>query len=211
MKLTLSSEFADDLPPELPELLKQPQQLIQQSSIIKDDKSTTVAKFSHDGKEYIIKRFNARNGWHRIKRALRKTRAACCWLMSHQYTQAGILAPKPVARLEYHYGPFKSDSFFISEFIQGQELLEWLPKQNAKVINQVTTEIQKIFRLFYENRLSHGDMKATNLLWSDGKLLLIDLDVARQHSIKLTFLKAHERDKKRFRRNGELFAQMLAQ
>ena len=52
-------------------------------------------------------------------------------------------------------------------------------------------------------------MKATNLLWSNQQITLIDLDVAKQHGSKLLFDRAHARDKRRFGRNGALFEAML--
>jgi len=107
-------------------------------------------------------------------------------------------------------GCLKLDSFFICEYIEGSELLEWLPSQCEAEIERVTQQIRHIFDIFSQNRLSHGDMKATNLLRSGDEIFLIDLDVAKQHHSHLAFLKANKRDKKRFCRNGELFNDMLS-
>jgi len=178
--------------------------------LLKDDKSTTLVKITHNDKEYVVKRFNPRSAWHKIKRALRKTRAASCWEMSHIFQECGLKVPNPVAKIEKKWGCFKADSFFICEYVEGVELLDWLPSQNKDQIEQVTEQIIEIFSIFKENNLSHGDMKATNLLRCNSKLFLIDLDVAKQHRSGLTFLKAHKRDKKRFCRNGDLFNEMLS-
>lgn len=206
---SLYSRFSEHVDDECKHILNEPELLIQQGFVIKDDKSTTVVKVELNGRYYIVKRFNARDYGHRLKRALRKTRAKCCWEMSHEFSNAGLMLPKPIAMFERQYGVFKGESYFISEFIDGQELLTWLPEQKQAMIKQASKKIQKMFATFYQNRLSHGDMKATNLLWSQGDIFLIDLDVSRKHFFQLTFKRAHARDKRRFCRNGDLFEQVL--
>jgi len=206
--MKLNAYFCDSLPSSFQTLLSDPEKIIQSAELIKDDKSTTVVKFVHDEKYYILKRFNARSNGHKVKRALRQTRASRCWQMSLIFQQHGINVPKPIAKLEYRYGIIKGDSYFVSEYVKGDELLEWLPKQQGELVELVGDEIKKVFDIFYQNRLSHGDMKATNLLWSEQQLFLIDLDVAKRHFLPITFFKANVRDKKRFRRNGEIFAKL---
>jgi len=175
----LHYQFTDSLSDDLCTILKSPERLMLEGHLLKDDKSTTLVKITHNDKEYVVKRFNPRSAWHKIKRALRKTRAASCWEMSHIFQECGLKVPNPVAKIEKKWGCF------------------------------VTEQIIEIFSIFKENNLSHGDMKATNLLRCNSKLFLIDLDVAKQHRSGLTFLKAHKRDKKRFCRNGDLFNEML--
>jgi tRNA A-37 threonylcarbamoyl transferase component Bud32 len=205
----LFSQFSSQVGENFAQVLKEPEKLIQQGEILKNDKSTTVAKINWHGKSYIIKRFNARNLGHKLKRALRETRAKCCWEMSYEFSKVGIRVAEPVAMLEIQYGFFKADSYFISEFIEGDELLTWLPRQNKVTISQVNEQLHNLFDKFYGNRLSHGDMKATNLLWSQGEIFLIDLDVARKHFFQIIFKRANDRDKRRFSRNGDFFRAIL--
>ena len=204
-----SKQFADSVSKEFSEVLSSPVELIEKSEIIKDDKSTTVGKFEWQDKQYIIKRFNARNKGHAVKRSLRRSRANNCWHMSIIFMKCGIAVAKPIAMLERRAAFLKADSFFISEYINGVEILDWLPKQETSMRSTVKEQVTEIFNIFAKNRLSHGDMKATNLLWSGQKIALIDLDVAKQHSNSILFARAHARDKRRFKRNGDLFANML--
>ena len=201
--------FSDHVSGEFSEILKQPEKLIQSGDVLKDDKSTTVVSFSWNEQKYILKRFNARSFGHSIKRALRKTRARVCWDMSREFTRAGIHVAAPVAMLERRIGFFKMDAYFIVEHIEGAELLEWLPQQEKALIKQVTLQIQELFTILLNNHLSHGDMKATNLLWSDHKVVVIDLDAAKSHRFSALFQRSHKRDKRRFIRNGSLFSEML--
>jgi tRNA A-37 threonylcarbamoyl transferase component Bud32 len=203
------SQFADGVTDDFVQVCSDLNQVFQNGKILKDDKSTTVVRFKHNDSEYILKRFNSRNRWHSIKRALRTTRAETCWKMSFEFLKVGILVPKPIAKIEKIHGVFKGDSFFISEYIEGEELLTWLPQQPKATTDKVTERVREIFRTLNESLISHGDMKATNLLWFNHDLYCIDLDVAKVHLFKPLFLKAHLRDRKRFCRNGELFSQML--
>ncbi len=204
-----SKQFADCVSKEFSEVLSSPAELLEKCEIIKDDKSTTVGKFDWQDKQYIIKRFNARTKGHAVKRSLRRSRANNCWHMSKTFMKCGIAVAKPIAMLERRAAFLKADSFFISECINGVEILDWLPKQETSIYSTIKEQVTEIFNIFAKNRLSHGDMKATNLLWSGQKITLIDLDVAKQHSNSILFARAHARDKRRFKRNGALFANML--
>jgi len=204
------TQFADNISHDFIDLLSRPEEIVNQGDVIKDDKSTTVVRFQWQGKFYILKRFNARNKGHAVKRSLRKTRARNCWQISQVFSSYGISVAKPVAMLEKRVSFLKSDSYFISEQIEGHELLQWLPNQTPQTKNMVEQQVRKMFAVFEKNRLSHGDMKATNLLWSDQKIVLIDLDVAKQHTNGVLFTRAHARDKRRFSRNGAFFSNALS-
>lgn len=204
------TKFADNISKDFVDLLSHPEDIVKQGEIIKDDKSTTVVRFQWQGKFYILKRFNARNKGHAIKRSLRKTRARNCWQMSHIFPRHGISVAEPVAMLEKRVGFLKADSYFISAQIEGHELLHWLPNQTKAIQASTEQQVRNMFAVFAKNRLSHGDMKATNLLWFDHKVVVIDLDTAKQHVNSVFFARAHARDKRRFSRNGQLFANMLS-
>jgi RIO-like serine/threonine protein kinase len=53
-------------------------------------------------------------------------------------------------------------------------------------------------------RLSHGDMKASNLLLTQsGQVELIDLDAMQEHRYEWTFERAFARDQQRFMKNWQ--------
>jgi RIO-like serine/threonine protein kinase len=55
-----------------------------------------------------------------------------------------------------------------------------------------------------EYRLSHGDMKASNLLLTQsGEVELIDLDAMQEHRYDWTFERAFARDQQRFMKNWQ--------
>jgi tRNA A-37 threonylcarbamoyl transferase component Bud32 len=60
-----------------------------------------------------------------------------------------------------------------------------------------------MFYRMYWLKLSHGDMKATNIKVLDGKPYLIDLDSMQQHAWDFLAKKRHAKDLKRFMRNWQ--------
>ena len=50
-------------------------------------------------------------------------------------------------------------------------------------------------------RISHGDLKGSNLLWQGGHWVLIDLDAMQHHLSAQRFARAYARDRARFLRN----------
>ena len=184
--------------------------LISSGELLKNDKTTTVAKVGLAGVEVVIKRYNARSLGHRFKRALRQSRAMRCWLMSKKFELAGLQVAPRLAMVEKRLGPFRLDAYFIAQWVEANELLAWLPEQSSKQKKSVKQQIVHIFSAFKQYRLSHGDMKATNLLWKEGQIVFLDLDAATQHESIVLWQRGYRRDKKRFAKNGDSFADLVS-
>ena len=66
---------------------------------------------------------------------------------------------------------------------------------------EIAAALLTLFGTLHALRISHGDLKATNLLWHDGQVVLIDLDAMTQHRSSRTHAQAWQRDRARFLRN----------
>lgn len=205
-RIIATPELSDDL---RAALLQDADALIDQGVILKHDRTTTVVKLQWQGSQYLLKRYNARNAWHIVKRSLRQSRAQRCWNASSWFQSAGISVAEPVAMLEKRYGPFCGTAYFLTRFVEAVELLEWLPEQPDAVQQTVKQQLTHLFQNMRQHQLTHGDMKATNLLWDGEKVVLIDLDAATQHSVASLWRKRFRRDLRRFRRNGPVFANVV--
>ena len=65
-------------------------------------------------------------------------------------------------------------------------------------------EAQQLLRPFHQlhaARISHGDFKATNLLWHQEQAVLIDLDAVQTHDEPTAWQRAWQKDRARFIRN----------
>ena len=101
--------------------------------------------------------------------------------------------------LERRVGPLRLDSFFVYRAIEGESLLEILPKADSEKREALICQLANLFRKLRANHLVHGDMKATNFMVVDDQIIAIDLDIAGR--CKFLFGKAHARDQKRFLKN----------
>ena len=178
--------------------------------ILKDDRTTTVSKVVIDGQSLILKRYNARNHWHTVKRAFRKSRARRCWKMSFEFKRAGLNVSEPVMMFEDRYILVRKDAYFANRLLSGDELLTKLPDMSEPEKQQVKAAIFQAFKTMAQAKISHGDMKATNLLWVDQQLYFIDLDAAKKHAHwSPMWSKAHTKDKKRFLKNWDTQPELL--
>ena len=175
--------------------------LAKSHSIYKDDPTTSVAAIKSGDRDFVLKRYNARSQGHKIKRAFRRSRARRCWTMSYHFQRAGLNVAAPTMMFEKRFGPIRSDAYFVNQYLQGNELLGLLPEMSVQQQREVGTAIKYAFEQMHIHKLSHGDMKASNLLWVDGELYFIDLDAARKHLSRFGWQAAHRKDKKRFFKN----------
>ena len=88
----------------------------------------------------------------------------------------------------------------MTEFCPGESLLQHLSEDREPDTAEAEA-IRNLFAMLFRLKISHGDMKANNLLWHDGRLSLIDLDSLTQHGSNRAFVRAWRRDRERFVRN----------
>lgn len=175
--------------------------LANKEMLLKDDQTTTVARYKLLNENMVIKRYNPRTQWHKIKRALRRTRADRCWQMSYIFAQAGLHVARPVLMLEHRFGPIRFNAYFVNQLLEGEELLSALPKMDASEQALVKQAMMLAFQKMNRAMITHGDLKASNLIWKDKTLYFIDLDAAQVHRSKATWAKANNKDRKRFLKN----------
>jgi tRNA A-37 threonylcarbamoyl transferase component Bud32 len=206
-RIWMSSEYLGLLPKNA-KLLNQ--LLLNIDAAFKHDRTTTVSRVELVGEPMVLKRYNPRNQWHKIKRALRRSRARRCWQMSYAFSEAGLNVATPILMLEDRFGPFRLNAYFLNEFLDGQELMTLLPSMNQAQQLKVAEAIDDAFEKLKAARLTHGDLKASNLMWCNDRLYFIDLDAAQQHRNPVTWLKGHNKDRKRFLKNWQGDSQLLA-
>ena len=185
----------------LNEILGKPDQLIRCEQIIKDGRTCTVAGFDlQPGRSVVVKRYKLKSGLHALSRAWRPSRAWHSWRAGHMLRHLGIATPRPMALIEERFGPLRRRAFLINEFCPGINLLQHLlPDQPPG-----DAEAQSLLSLFdalHRMKISHGDLKATNLLWDEGHITVIDLDGMRQHASEQGFARAWRRDRARLLAN----------
>ncbi|MFT5115803.1 MAG: tRNA A-37 threonylcarbamoyl transferase component Bud32 [Parasphingorhabdus sp.] len=180
---------------------------IQQGSFteLKHDGTTTVGFTSRDGRKLLIKRYNTKNTWHAIRRLVRRSRAENCFEKARLLRKSGINTPAPIAMVEQRLGSLRGRSWFISEFVEGPSCLDFIHNDASPTeARNVASHLEWSFRKLSKLKISHGDMKATNIILRNNRApWLIDLDGMRQHKSDATFEIARKKDRARFLQNWQ--------
>ena len=188
---------------EMKKLIADPDSVIDSSRLLKDGNSASVALAEVNGKLLVIKRYNIKNFIHALKRCPRNTRAWLSWRNAHSLELLGIPTPKPIAFLERRWGPFRSTSYYISEYIDGTDLYRQITSDKSKEINIEALSISfgKMLKLLSDANMSHGDFKAANFIAAGKKLYIIDIEGMRKHSYRWSLRRSLKRDCRRFMKN----------
>ncbi len=169
---------------------------------LKRGNSASVVRVDIDGRPRAIKRYNLKGFGHWLRRCWRPSRAWHSWRNAQRLTLWGLPTPRPVALLESRFGCLRGRAWYVSEYVPGEPLGAALaaadPGRRAALLNQLCAQLTDLQRL----NLSHGDLKATNLLVDqDNKLMLLDLDALRRYRRRPAFERAFARDLARLRAN----------
>jgi tRNA A-37 threonylcarbamoyl transferase component Bud32 len=181
------------------ELLRDPQSAADKGKQLKIGNSSVVAVVDVDGQSYVVKCYKYKSVIRGIRRSLRRSRASNSWMFAHLVKELGLQTPEPIALVERRQGPFVMNSWYISEFVAGEDLLgTWGSREPEQ---SEFDAVEDMFKVLRRVKVSHGDMKATNLILTEGVLNLIDFDGMRQHRKTETFEKRYAKDRARFLKN----------
>ena len=189
-----------DIESQLSPLLDLPDEAIAHGKLLKDGRTCTVAKIQHADTSLVIKRYNLKSLRHALARLWRPTRAWHSWREGHRLRFLGIATPEPLALLEERFGPLRRRAFLVNEYCPGTNLLSLLSPDQAPAA-EVALGIQALFESLFRLRITHGDLKATNLLWHEDQVFVIDLDAMEQHRSITSFSRAWKRERARLLRN----------
>ncbi|MBA1273560.1 lipopolysaccharide kinase InaA family protein [Stutzerimonas azotifigens] len=188
--------------PALSALLDDPDAAIANGRSLKQGGSATVALVEREGRLLVIKRYNLKSVGHWLRRCWRPTRAWHSWMEGHRLNFVGIATPRPLAMLEHRRLGLRGRSYLVTEYLGGQDIIEvFEPYLDGGLPEHMLQAVCALFASFIRERISHGDLKGTNMLWRDGQLWLIDLDAVRQHPDLNSTSPAFAKDRARFLRN----------
>lgn len=184
----------------LGELLESPDRAIERGQMLKDGNTCTVVRVEAGGRPLVVKRYNLKSFRHALSRFWRPSRAWHSWVAGHRLAFYGIATPAPLAMLEERVGPIRRRAFLVTEFCPGENLLQRLSLDREPDAEEAAA-ILELFDALFRLKISHGDMKATNLIWHERRIAVIDLDAMVQHDRYAAFVRDWRRDRIRFLRN----------
>ncbi|ANQ86731.1 hypothetical protein dqs_3714 [Azoarcus olearius] len=181
-------------------LLAAPDRHIDTGIALKRGNTCTVAKVEIDGRPLVVKRYNRKSLRHALSRLWRPSRGWHSWREGHRLRLFGIPTPAPLALVEERWGPLRGRAWLVNEFCAGTDLLALLDPASEPP-PPIAASLRTVFDTLHRERISHGDLKATNLLWDGASLQVIDLDAMQQHRSAASHARAWQRDRRRLLRN----------
>lgn len=179
-------------------LLDDPDQFFINAPIFKDGNTCTVVGLETGGREYVLKRYNKKSFIYRIFHMLMPVRALKSWTGGHALRMFGIPTPRPVACLVVKSGPMMNQAYLLMEKVSGRSLRELDESEMKQVAGKFAQRWVELDAL----KVSHGDLKASNLILADdGTLTLIDLDSLEFHTSSQTHERNQKKEWSRFLRN----------
>ena len=136
-----------------------------------------------ENRPVVIKRYKTKNAWHALRRTVRRSRAENCWIYADILQNLGVAIAPPVAFIQEYLGTgLKGGSWYLSKYM-GPYCLDHLPIIDDEAVRvRVMEQIVEIMAILRNHHISHGDMKATNLLLAAGnRVVLLDLDAMKEH------------------------------
>jgi len=196
----VSSDYAMVPIPQTPQALDA---CLSAGELLKGGNTCTVVSTAVADTQLVIKRYNIKNGWHAVSRAFRPTRAAISWANAHRLQLLGIETANPIALIETRKFGLRGKAYFLTAYVDAPDMVGFFKQtSNGPSRAQAVKQVVQLFYELYLLKISHGDMKATNLkVLPDGQPLLIDLDSMQHHRYTFFAQKAHVRDLKRFMQN----------
>jgi len=186
----------------LQELLVAPDVAVETGRALKLGGSSTVALIEQGGRRLVIKRYNIKGVGHWLRRCWRPSRAWHSWVEGNRLMFLDIATPRPLAVLELRWLGLRRRSYLVTEYGSGEDIAtRFQPYLSSPPPEIELLALDQLFAALLRERISHGDMKGTNLLWEQGRWSLIDLDAVQQHGSDASFARAYAKDRARFLRN----------
>lgn len=181
-------------------------ELMRAGQILKNGNTCFVSRLAWADKDIVVKRYNYKGFIHCVRHTIKRSRAPRSWLHAHRLLMLNIPTPKPLTYIEKCKGPLILKSYFVTEYIQGQKLYDFLRDGNIteEKRSKVTQQMLDLFEQLQKNKISHGDLKHSNILITDSGPVLTDLDGMKVHKWNWLCRCRFRKDLKRFGKVKEL-------
>jgi len=185
------------------DFIKQIDPLMDKGQILKNGNTCYVSRLTWNGKDVVVKRYNHKGFIHSLRHTVKKSRAHRGWLHAHRLGMLNIATPNGLAYIEQRRGSLVWKSYLVTEYIRGHKLYDFLrvgnvtQEKHSKVIQQIKELLDKLGK----HRISHGDLKQTNILIAEDSPVLTDLDGMKAHKRNWTYQRRRVKDHARLLRN----------
>lgn len=181
-------------------LLRSPDAAMAAGEVLKAGSTTTVVRVEADKQLWVIKRYTRYGVWPTFKALFRSSRSQRAWCNAHRLLRSGVETPRPIAAMDRKISWCHGTSYFVSEYVDGERCREYFEQPVHRMTSRaaVVENIIQLFRRLGMARLSHGDMKDTNIILRNNRPVLLDIEAVRQHRSVWIWRWRFGRDVRRF-------------
>ena len=180
--------------------------IMQQGDSLKKGDTSSVSRSMWNNKNIVTKQYNHRGFCHSLRHTIKRSRALRGWINGHRLLNIGIPTPKPLAYLEQRKGLLVWKSYLVTECVEGQKLYDFERDTNVSQqrLSRIIGQIEELLGRLARHRISHGDLKHTNILITQKGPILTDLDAMKVNRWNWTCKIRHLKDLKRFGEVGDV-------
>ena len=180
-----------------------PEELMLMGTRLKSGNTCTVQRIEWKGRPMVLKRYNPKPVFYRIRHILQMSRAMRSWSNGIVMNQFDVPTVVPLAVVEEYNCGLLDRAYFLMEHFEGESISDYLNrKENDEAeFERVVASLSRLFARLRQLRIVHGDFKAKNILINESGLRLIDTDGSRFLVNRRRFIKGFQSDFKRFLKN----------
>jgi len=182
------------------DFMEQINALMDKGRILKNGNTCYVSGITWNGREVVVKRYNHKGFIHSLRHTIKRTRARRAWLHGHRLGMLNIATPKPLSFIERRRGMLVWESYLVTECVKGQRLYDFLRDGNVaeEERSKVTQQVRELVDELGKHRISHGDLKHSNILLAEKEAVLTDLDGMKVCRWNWTYRIRRRKDLRRF-------------
>ena len=148
------------------------------AQVLKPGRSASVVRVDVADRSVIIKRYNVKGFWHRVRRVFKK-RGRNAWRNALMLEFLGLPTARAIGLVERGSAIWPAESYLVLEDCGDKHLGDAIASgTDASHLE----DLVDLMRWLKVADLSHGDFKATNILLSSGRPVLIDVDAVKRTS-----------------------------
>jgi len=162
-------------------LLADPDLPFRDGRILKDSRTSTVALWSVGGRTFVYKRFNLRKRFGAWLNLVRPSSAMRSWCGGQSLCDRQLPTPRPLVVLHRRRFGMPAEGYLLTEYLPDARDLHQMLDAGTRP-GELAQSMGRLVRTLHERRLSHRDLKASNVLIdANGAASLIDLVGVTDH------------------------------
>ena len=171
------------------DFINQLDSLIARGHILKDGNTCFVSHISWNNNDIVVKRYNHKGFFHSLRHSIKKSRARRAWLHAQRLGMLDISTAKPLAYIEKKKGFLIWSSYLITEYTDGTNLYNFMRNESISKETRLisTQQLEELLNKLAKYRITHGDLKHSNVLITKNGPVLTDLDAMKIHRFYWTF------------------------